>query len=85
MAVLSYLSPAAGGGKIYAKKLVAAVLVVYQRDYHILFCRGNAHKCILYEMSIKAKRGALTAALQVLKMRNGGKRLERCCIFLAIV
>ena len=49
MAVLSYFSPACGGGKIYAKNLKAAVFVVYQRDYHILFCSGNAHKCILYE------------------------------------
>ena len=36
MAVLSYCSPACGGGKIYAKNLIAAVFVVCQLDNHIL-------------------------------------------------
>ena len=38
MAVLSYFSPACGGGKIYAKNpkfCIAAVFVVCQRDNHI--------------------------------------------------
>ena len=39
-----YLPPAAGGEKIYAKKLkfcIAAVFVVCQRDNHILFWKLN--------------------------------------------